>query len=198
MRNRKRRPTRKRRAALLNKWFEAKTARAALAGNTDDAYEILRSVAAAIDLKSKHTWKGPICWAHAQYIAAAFKKILDGKDAALALGTRNTKAGRRPGAGRTHNSEALAAAYSLLRLHDLVPKQAKLHLKQRTGAALRTIEKAKKEHPMYELQRETAIDRRISEKERDLAAELIKVGAKPYDAAIRDVLSAVQQRRKSR
>jgi hypothetical protein len=178
-------------AVTIGEWYAIETAKAACAGDTEAAQRILKDFVDAIDgrrYRYPHL-SVPIYSIHARFLADAFKKILDGKDAALALGIKSSKPGRRPKAGATYNRAALAAAFNLLLLNGLSRKQAKLDLRQMTGATVRTIEKANRECGSY---------RRFLEYARKYKsfAKLIKDGAAPYAKAVAAILAA-HERRKS-
>jgi len=201
---------------LVTKGFDTghlvaiQTVRAAKDGNTEAAIDILREFVGAIDQYSEKSWDGPIYWEHAVYIAEAFEKIVRAAmradrtgmtkwedfntgpaepDANLALGIKSSKAGRRQGV-RTHNRDALAAALNLLLVHGIQAKQAKLHLHQETGAAIRTIEIANKENGTYRWYLEKSKVPNASAEDREWAIECIKDGAAPYAQKIERILVA--------
>jgi hypothetical protein len=182
----------------LNEWFARDTAQRARNGDTEAAQSILKDFVEAMDARSEKMWPQlgpPIHWVYARYLADAFKLILQGKekDAALALGIKSSKPGRRRNTGAKHNLEALAAAYNVLLLNGLEPKQAKLHLKEQTGSSVRTIEKANQDHVTYRTYLSAARHLETPSGDRDLASGIIKVGAAPYAAALERIL----KRRKS-
>jgi hypothetical protein len=169
------------------------TAEKAREGDTSAAQEILKDFVSAIDARSEKMWSHigpPIHWAYARYLADAFAKILSGTDAAVALGVKNSRPGRRAGAKATHNLEGLAAAFNLLLLNGMKPKQAKLSLKEHTGAAVRTIEKANNEHYTYRIYLLRAQKSATRKSSREFAVEIIEGGAKPYAAQIKAILAA--------
>jgi hypothetical protein len=172
----------------LSEWFAVQTAKLARSGNTDAARDILKDFVGAIDERSEKMWPGlgpPIHWAYARYLADAFKSILDGKDAALALGVKSSKAGRRAGKA-THNLEALAAAYWFLVRRGLNPERANLELHERTGADRRTIQRAATTGGHKAFKYSQLID-----------DEVLKTVFKPYAAAIEQILAAASRRHKS-
>lgn len=165
-------------------------AQAARDGDTDAAREILEDFVGAMADRSDRVWESigpPVHWVYARYIADAFEKILSGADPALALGIKNSKPGRRKGK-TTHNEDALAAAFNLLIINGLKPKQAKLALKARTGADVRTIEKANTAHFAYQIWARQALRRNESKADREHATEIVKVGAEPYREHVSAIL----------
>lgn len=188
------------------------TAEAALAGDTSAALDILRDFVGAVDQHNERTWRGPVHFAYAQYLAHAFSKIVRARmkesgwkgakwgdvetgdaeaDANLALGIKSSKAGRRKGAA-THNDEALAAAFNLLVVSGLRPEKAKEELQRRIGADKRTIEKANASHVTYQIYCRRAQRLDIATECRDSAIELIKVGAKPYVSHVTAILQELR------
>jgi hypothetical protein len=107
----------------------------ATGGDIEVARDILGEVAETLDLSV------PIPRDYAQYIAGAFRRILGGTDAALALGIRTKQAGR-PRGRVTHNAVALAAAYWLLVRSGRRPGHANDLVANETGADRRTIQRA--------------------------------------------------------
>jgi hypothetical protein len=165
----------------ISEWFANETAKSARAGDTDAAREILEDFVGAINQRSERMWPQigpPIHWAYARYLADAFQSILEGKDAKLALGVKNSKPGRRPGK-TTHNAEALAAAYWYLIRRGFKPERANLELQKRTGADRRTIQIASKKKGNAALGLPGLID-----------DETLKVMFKPYAAQIHRILTA--------
>lgn len=186
-----------RRQGSLSLWFASVTARKAREGDTQAAREILEDFVFAIDARREQDWPRlgpPIHWAYARYLADAFAKVLAGADARLALGVKSSKPGRRVGAKTTHDLEGLAAAFNLLLLRGFERKQAKLCLKEKTGANARTIEKADKQHVAYGCFLRDAQRPATSAEDRDFAAETMKVGAKRYAAEISAILAARKAR----
>jgi hypothetical protein len=182
----------------INVWFAMATSVKATAGDTSAARDILEDFVFAIDARSEKMWPQigpPIHWAYARYLADAFAKILNGTDAAVALGVKNSKPGRRSGTRVTHDLEGLAAAFNLLLLNGLKPKQAKLSLKEKTGAAVRTIEKANDAYVAYGYYLRDARRPNVSESHGDFAAEIMKSGARGYAAQIESILAARKLRR---
>lgn len=118
----------------------AANTRAARAGDTNAARAILRDFVGAIRQHTPCTWRGPIHLDYARYIADAFGQILEGNDAALALGTKISKSGRRKGV-KTYDDEALAAAYWYLIRCRYSPEEANLRLRARLGADRRTVQR---------------------------------------------------------
>ncbi len=114
-------------------------------GNTDAAREILEDFVRSVRRHSKRSWPGPVHRAYARYLADALADILDGSrpDAAIALGIKTSRAGRRKGAA-THNSQALAAGFWLLRRYGLKTEECNSKLQSLTGADRTTIQDAKK------------------------------------------------------
>lgn len=180
-----------------NDFYARATARKAREGDTEAAREILKDFVFAIDERNERMWPRigpPVHWDYARYLADAFTRILDGVDAAVALGVKNSSPGRRRGAGNTHDLKGLAAALNLLCLNGMTPKQAKLSLKEKTGAAIRTLEKANKEHNTYRWFLEQLQAPGTSEQNRDLGAEIMKNGAQRYAAVIAEILVAQKAR----
>lgn len=171
-----------------------RTAASANDGDTDAAREILDDYIGTVLQHSDKTWHGPNYWAYAQYIADAFQKILDGVDPALALGVKNSKAGRRPGTGKTHNREAVAAAFNLLLLNGLTEKQAKSSLKEKIGTSRDFVEKSNKDYSVYRIYLGAARDSAATDEDRDFAAEIIKNGARTYAVEIGAILAARKSR----
>lgn len=170
--------------------FEAETVALAKKGNSEALSEILGTFSTAVDSKSQHTWQGSCPYVYARFIADALKQIMLGADVAAAFGMVS-KVGRPRASGATHNLDALAAAYAVLLLNGLLPKQAKLHLHEQTGATVRTIEKAFAVESAESIRFCLKVARGIeinSELDPSTAAEMLKVVAQPYDAALQSIL----------
>ena len=71
---------------------------------------------------------------------------------------------------------------------NVLPKQAKLALKARTGADVRTIEKANTAHGVYQIWATQALRRNKPKADREFAAQIIKVGAEPYRKHVAAIL----------
>lgn len=115
----------------------------ATGGNTSVARSILEDFVRAVSQHSKRSWRGPIHYVYARHLADAFRRILDdGTSPAVALGIRSSKPGRRKGAA-THNPQALAAAYWLLRRKGCAPEKCIKLLHELTGADRTTVQGAR-------------------------------------------------------
>jgi hypothetical protein len=68
--------------------------------------------------------------------------ILDGEDASIALGIKNSRPGRRKGSV-THKPKALAAAFWLLNRHGLPVEKCNELIKRLTGADRTTIQSSR-------------------------------------------------------
>lgn len=158
---------------------------AARAGDEGAARAILSDFVGAVDARSERAWptlSAPIDWAYARFLADAFQRILNGADAAVALGVKNSRAGRRTGT-RTHDREALAAAYWLIRRKGIAPERAAGLLGKRTGADRRTIQRASVENGNAAYRHPKLIP-----------DDDLKAVAKPYAAAIAAILAAERRR----
>ncbi len=133
----------------LNTWIAEMTVKQARQGVTDAARTILGDYVGALEQFSPRSWRGPIEYCYASYLAEAFKKILEGGDAALALGIKTSNPGRRKGTV-THDPDALAAGYYLLVRSGLTKARARSELRTETGADEKTIRNAVKGCEAYE------------------------------------------------
>lgn len=114
----------------------AHTAKLASGGDTAAARDILRETADAIELGAA------IPEECAQYVANAFRKILDhAVDADKALGLKGATAGRPKGA-KTFDDVKLGAAYWLTVRRGQKPEQANALIRTATGADRTTIQRA--------------------------------------------------------
>lgn len=172
----------------INDWFADATTKAAEAGDNEAAREILTDFVGAIAQWSERTWRGPIHWAYARYIAEAFQKILDGEDPSRALGIKRIRKGRRPGT-KTYDEEGLAAGLSLLILNGFSATQAKELLHDRIGADIRTIEKAAASDFVSRIYRDSALNPQTGESEREFAVQVLKKAVEPYAAEIESILA---------
>jgi len=168
----------------INDRYSRETAVAARAGDTDAAREILSDFAAEIDRWSENTWRGPLPWHHVRYLADSLYKIAEEKNAkpdhaSKALGLIAKKSGRRRGAKRTHNTEALAAAYWFLIRRGYRPERAIAQLAKRTGADRTTIQRARVADGNGAYGDPTLV-----------SDEELKAILKPYAAAIAAILTA--------
>lgn len=187
----------------INKFLADRTAKRARDGDTYAAMDILRDFVGAIDQYNERTWSGlrsaPIHWEYVRYIADAFEKIVRAAmrsrtwigtkwndvesgeaqpDANLALGITTSKPGRRKGT-RTHDQEALAAAYWFLIRRGWQPEAAIGQMSAYIGADRTTIQRASR------------AEGNIAYKYPQLICdESLKVAMKPYAAKITAILAA--------
>lgn len=177
-------------------WLVIENVRRARDGDVKAARRILTDWVGAVDQRDKQTWKGPVHWEYARFIRDAFASILGEVDANRALGVSLAKAGRPEGSGVRHDSQALAAAYNLLLFKGLQPKKAKSHLKDKTGAAPRTIENANKQHRVYAIYLTVARSSEALPEDREYASECLKSDASHYQKELEAILPSTDQRRK--
>jgi len=69
-------------------------------------------------------WSKALECDYAIYLAEAIEKILDGTSADIALGTKNSRPGRRPSEATEKKEEAIAAAVAILRRQGRKKKEA--------------------------------------------------------------------------
>jgi hypothetical protein len=119
-----------------------KTVKAARRGDHQAAKTILKDFAGAIGQFNARTWRGPVHWAFAEYIADAFKAMLAGEEAAKALGIKKATRGREKG-GVTFDKSELGAAYWLLLRKGYRSEDAIEFIQEFCGADRRTIQRAR-------------------------------------------------------
>lgn len=122
---------------------------------------------------AKH-WTGPIPWPGAEYLAAAFRRILKGTDPTEALNLVAPSRGRHRGAVTTHNMEALAASFFFLLRRGWRAEKINAELTEAIGADRATIYRARKGflafgNPKFD-------------------EETLKVSMKPYAAKVLRIL----------
>lgn len=160
----------------LNERYCQLIAERAAQGDCEAAREILDDFIGAISQYSERSWHGAIYYCYAKYLADCFQQILSGKEPALALNLKSSKAGRRKGV-KTHNYEALAAAFNLLVRNGFPPEKAKAELRKAIGVDRTTIDRARKENWHFRFPKW-------------IEDEILKVAAKPYAAIISKILTA--------
>jgi hypothetical protein len=162
----------------VDDFFVAVTVKQARSGGIDDAREILADFAAVVGRHSAASWSGPLHWDYARYIADAFVEILNEKDAALALGIKSSKAGRRRGI-TTYDTKALGAAYWSLIRRGYQSEHAISLLQNTIGADRRTIQRASA----------AARDRGCADPQQ-VPNFLLELDMGPYAAKIEEILAA--------
>lgn len=129
-------------SASLQESMAAEAVRLANEGDTEAARDILWGFVHAASLAGDGDWPSQLPRAWVQYLADAFRQILDEQtDPARALHLKASKAGRPVGA-KTHDEVRLGAAYWLLRRRSHRPEAAKQILQSAVGADRRTVERA--------------------------------------------------------
>ncbi len=111
----------------------------ALNGNTDAARRILEDFVRSVWQHSKRSWCGPNHYVYARYLADALQRVLEGEQASIALGVKNSRPGRRKGSV-THDAVALAAAFWLLNRRGLATEKCNELLCRLTGADRTTVQ----------------------------------------------------------
>jgi hypothetical protein len=114
----------------------------ALNGNTDAAKRILEDFVRCVRQHSKRSWCGPNHYIYARYLADALQRVVDGDDASIALGIKNSRPGRRKGSV-THNAKALAAAFWLLNRKGFPTEKCNELIERITRADRTTIQSAR-------------------------------------------------------
>lgn len=128
--------------SLPTEW--AHTAKLAREGDTEAARDLLKQFVLAVALAHPDDWPRQLPMECAQYIAEAFRRIVDDNvGAAKALGLVKNKAGRPKGGGITHDPVKLGSAYWLLLHRGYAPEQANEAIRRATGADRRTIQRAR-------------------------------------------------------
>lgn len=135
-------------AESLHAW-RRDTVRVAKGGDVGAARDILLNFVERVEKASGHSWTGPIPHEYAQYLADAFRRIIQGTDAGIALGIKTPAGGPDPGT-TAHNNMELAAAYWLLVRHRIPREIANARVCGVTGAHRRRVQKAAADHSMFE------------------------------------------------
>ena len=104
--------------------------------------EILEDFVRSVRQHSKRSWCGPNHYVYARYLADALQRILDGNDASIALGVKNSRPGRRKGSV-THSAKALAAAFWLLHRKGFPTEKCNELLWRLTGADRTTVQNSR-------------------------------------------------------
>jgi len=134
----------------IQQQMAAEAVRLAGEGDTEAARDILRGFIEAALLTDQRDWPAQLPVAWVQYLADAFRQILDSDaDAARALGLKSSKAGRPQGT-KTHDEVRLAAAYWLMVRRGVRPERANERIRQATGADRTTIQGASKRCSAFE------------------------------------------------
>lgn len=188
------------RAAQLERALWEDNVRHARAGDIEAARDILRDVAESVEniapfREPEKARGGPIPWWYAEYLAQAFRQILNGVAPEKALNLVGKKRGRRKGKSVTHDLEAVAAAFHLLirkqSLPDglivggLKPEQANGELQRALGVDRATVYRARRQNQAFQYPK--WID-----------DEILKVVAKPYAARITAILEKTKRTRRTK
>ena len=158
------------------------TVEAARAGDVEAARDALEDFAEAVEnvasfREPEKAWSGPIPWQIAEYLTGAFRQILNGTDPTHALNLVGKQRGRRKGKSVTHNLDALAASFWLLRRNGLSVEEANKALRRELGADRATVYRARKEYQAYEF------PKLIND-------EILKVALRPYAAKVKTILES--------
>jgi hypothetical protein len=170
--------------AEVNAFFWTAMVKQAESGDVVAARDVLVNFAETVEQtrlfrEPEQHWSGPIPWVGADYLAKAFRKILDHAEPAQALRLVSPKVGRHKGAVVTHNLEALAAAFFLLRRFGVKAEEANRALSASIGADRATIYRAR--------QRFAGLNRKVINGKR-IGDELLKASLKPYAREFNSIL----------
>lgn len=176
MATRKRIPTPYKYGANFVRDAAVDTSEKARNGDRDAAKEILQEFVLSIDDQGKGS--ANIHWEYMRYLADAFQKIIEGSDAADALGIRNNKPGPRKHSKTTHDKKALGAVYWFLLRSGFKPEKANSALVSKTRADRRTIQRAKDAGAKEGYQYPSLIP-----------DDLLRDHCKPYVATLEEILT---------
>jgi hypothetical protein len=151
-------------------------------GNVEAAQHLLTDFADTVGnieafKDPERAWSGPIPWQIAEFLAGAFRKMLCGTDANKALGLVGKTRGRRKGKSKTHDLDAIAAAFYLLRRKGWKAEQANEALFNTLGVNRVTVHRARKKKEAFQY------PKLISD-------EMLKVKMRPYVSKIAPLLKS--------